>query len=533
MPSPALTPDKLLLNANILTVDPLNPRAEALAIKGGKFVAVGANKDVEHLAGPGTKVINLAGKTVVPGFIDAHIHVMSTGCKLVSRMVDCELPTIGLVQEELRLKARETPPGEWVMGFKYDDTKTPEGRMPSRWELDEVSRDHPVIVTHRAGLKSSVNEKGLEVFGVTRDSAGPISGPYEKDPESGEPNGVLYEAGEERIRFFLMSQVDAEERRQGLKTITSMYVAAGLTSVHDAMVTPDEVSVYQDSWEHEELPLRVYMLVHENYFEAFRKAGIRTGLGDDKLKWGGIKLTNDGGIATRTAYLSQPYIGTDDHGLMLFEQDELDEKIQRIHEAGYQTCVHSNGDAAIDMTLKAFERAQAGYPRQGARHRIEHCTVVNPDLLRRIKALGVVPTPFGAYAYQHGEKMAFYGEERARWMFAHRSFLDYGIPCTGASDFTASPFEPLLGIQCCTTRTDSEGRVWGPNQRLSVEEALKIYTLNGAYASFEENIKGSITPGKLADLVVLAQDPISVDPLSIKDIPIEMTMVGGDAVYEG
>ena len=233
------------------------------------------------MAGPGTKVINLAGKTVVPGFIDAHIHVMSTGCKLVSRMVDCELPTIGLVQEELRLKARETPPGEWVMGFKYDDTKTPDGRMPSRWELDEVSRDHPVIVTHRAGLKSSVNEKGLEAFGVTRESAGPISGPYEKDPESGEPNGVLYEAGEERIRFFLMSQVSAEERQQGLKTITGIYAAAGLTSVHDAMVTPDEVSVYQDAWERDELLLRVYMLVHENYFEAFRKAGIRTGLGTD------------------------------------------------------------------------------------------------------------------------------------------------------------------------------------------------------------------------------------------------------------
>ena len=533
MPSPALTPDKLIVNANILTVDSPNPRAEALAIKNGKFVAVGANKDVEHLAGPGTKVINLAGKTVVPGFIDAHIHVMSTGCKLVSRMVDCELPTIGLVQEELRLKARETPPGEWVMGFKYDDTKTPEGRMPSRWELDEVSRDHPVIVTHRAGLKSSVNEKGLEEFGVTLDSAGPISGPYEKDPESGEPNGVLYEAGEERIRFFLMSQVSAEERRQGLKTITGMYAAAGLTSVHDAMVTPDEVSVYQDAWERDELLLRVYMLVHENYFDAFRKAGIRTGLGDDKLKWGGIKLTNDGGIATRTAYLSEPYIGSNDQGLMLFEQEELDEKIRHIHEAGYQACVHSNGDAAIDMTLRAFERAQEAHPRQHARHRIEHCTVMNSDLLRRIRALGVVPTPFGAYAYQHGEKMAFYGEERARWMFAHRSFLDYGITCTGASDYTASPFEPLLGIQCCVTRTDSEGRVWGPNQKVSIEEALKIYTLNGAYASFEEGTKGSITPGKLADLVVLGQDLAEVDPFSIKDIPVEMTMVGGEAVYEG
>ena len=180
MPSPSLTPDKLIVNANVITVDSRVPRAQALAIKNGKFVAVGRNEDVEHLAGPGTQVLNLRGKTVVPGFIDAHIHVMSTGCKVSSRMVDCELPTIGLVQEELRLKARETPHGEWVMGFKYDDTKTPEARMPSRWELDEVSREHPVIVTHRAGLKSSGNSMALDEFQVTRDSRGPISGPYEK-----------------------------------------------------------------------------------------------------------------------------------------------------------------------------------------------------------------------------------------------------------------------------------------------------------------------------------------------------------------
>ena len=238
MPSPALIPDKLIVNANVITVDSRLPRAQALAIKNGKFVAVGCNEDVEHLAGPGTQVLNLGEKTVLPGFIDAHIHVMSTGCKVSSRMVDCELPTIGLVQEELRLKARETPPGQWVMGFKYDDTKTTEARMPSRWELDEVSREHPVIVTHRAGLKSSGNSMALDEFKVTRDSRGPISGPYEKDPESGEPNGVMYEAGEERIRFFLLSQITPEERRQGLQTITREYVAAGLTSVHDAMVTP-------------------------------------------------------------------------------------------------------------------------------------------------------------------------------------------------------------------------------------------------------------------------------------------------------
>ena len=183
-----------------------------------------------------------------------------------------------------------------------------------------------------------------------------------------------------------------------------------------------------------------------------------------------------------------------------------------VHRAGFQVCVHANGDVTIDMVLTAYEKAQAAFPREGIRHRLEHCTVVNPDLLRRMKALGCVATPFCTYVYYHGEKLPFYGEERASWMFAQRSFLDAGIISTGATDYPPGPFEPLLGIQSCVTRADSTGRVWGPEQRVSVEEALRLYTLHGAYASFEEKEKGSIEVGKLADLVVLGADPAAVDP---------------------
>jgi predicted amidohydrolase YtcJ len=308
----------------------------------------------------------------------------------------------------------------------------------------------------------------------------------------------------------------------------------GLTSVHDARVIKEEFSTYQEGKDAGDLTLRVYALMYYPHFPALRDAGLKTGFGDDMLRLGGIKMVADGAIAARTAYLSEPYCGShDDHGILAMSVEEIEENVMAMHRAGFQVCIHANGDLAIDMVLTAYQKAQAAYPRNDPRHRIEHCTLVNPDILQRMKSLGCVATPFCTYVYHHGEKMPFYGEESLKWMFAQRSFLDYDVVATGATDYPPGPFEPLLGIESCVTRTDSRGNVWGPNQKVSVEEALKIYTINGAYASFEENIKGSIEVGKLADLVVLGADPTQVDPMTIKDIPVERTIVGGKTVYEG
>ena len=212
--------------------------------------------------------------------------------------------------------------------------------------------------------------------------------------------------------------------------------------------------------------------------------------------------------------------------------EETERKVMEWHRAGFQICIHANGDSAIEQVLTAYEKAQAEYPRTGIRHRIEHCTVVNPDILRRMRALGCVATPFCTYVYYHGEKMKYYGKERVEWMFAQRSFIDSGIVSTGAADYPCGMYPPLMGIQACVTRTDMRGNVWGPSQRVSVEEALRIYTINGAYASFEEDVKGSVEVGKLADLVALAEDPTAVEAEAIIDIPVQMTMVGGEIVHE-
>ena len=526
-------PGFVILNANIITIDPNRPRAQALAVSDSKFVAVGDNDSVSRLAGPNTKVLDLAGKTVLPGFIDAHIHVLNSGIRHVMA-ADCDLRSVGAIQEALREQAAATPAGEWVQGFKFDDTKTAERRFLFREDLDAVSEGHPILVAHRAGHIYYLNSRALELAGFNDETEDPPGGRLGRDVSTGKLNGVVYERAIEPVRFGLIPPETPEVRRQGLNRICDMLTRVGLTSVHDARVTGNEFTTYQEGRDSGELTLRVYALMHEPHFPALRDAGVKTGLGDTRLRLGGIKMVADGAIAARTAYLSRPYEGTtDDYGILAMQAEEIESQVMDMHRAGFQVCIHANGDLTIDMVLTAYEKAQAAFPRPDARHRIEHCTLINPDLLKRMRALGCVATPFCTYVYHHGEKMPFYGEERLQWMFAQRSFLDYGVVATGATDYPPGPFEPLLGIQSCVTRTDSSGKVWGPNQKVSVEEALKIYTINGAYASFEENLKGSIEVGKLADLVVLRDDPTRVDPMGIKDIPVERTIVGGETVFEG
>lgn len=229
--------------------------------------------------------------------------------------------------------------------------------------------------------------------------------------------------------------------------------------------------------------------------------------------------------------MSTPYVGTDDYGILTMDQKDLDEAVEDAHAHGFRVGVHANGDVTIDMVLKAYQKALQKMPDPDRRHRIEHCSLVNPDLLARIKQLGCIPTPFWTYVYYHGEKWSQYGPDKMRWMFAHRSMLDYGIPVPGASDYGPGPFEPMMAIQSMVTRRDYQGREWGPNQKVTVDEALKIGTIHGAYASREEHIKGSIATGKLADFVMLEKDPHEVRPDEIKDIKILRTVVGGKTMY--
>jgi predicted amidohydrolase YtcJ len=277
----------------------------------------------------------------------------------------------------------------------------------------------------------------------------------------------------------------------------------------------------------------MYSFPRGETYQRLKAAGVRTGFGDEWLRIGPVKYTADGSASERTMRMSTPYVGRpDDYGILTMTQEEIHEAVEDAHRNDWRIGIHANGDVTIDMVLNAYERVLRLWPKAvNPRHRIEHCSLVNPDLLRRIKAVGAIPTPFYTYVYYHGDKWAEYGEEKMRWMFAHRSFLDYGIPVAPASDYMPGPYEPMMALQSMVTRRDFRGRAWGADQRITVEEALRICTLDGAYASFEEHLKGSITPGKLADFVILGRDPHQVDPLTLKDIPIVRTVVGGKTMY--
>jgi predicted amidohydrolase YtcJ len=527
-----IEPGLILHRGNIHTMDRTAPRAEAVAISGDRLLAVGSNDDVLRLATGRTRKIDLGGKTVVPGFIDAHTHVAYSGIRHL-RQVDCDLRSIAEIKGAIAERAARTPAGQWVIGFKYDDTKTADGRKLTREDLDAAAPRHPVYVGHRGGHTAFVNSLALRLTGVDEKTPNPTGGEIDRDRNTGRLTGGLRETAIQPFQKMFFSAYTRDEYREGVKIITRMMAKSGVTSAHDALGSPEDLRAYQDSYQAGELSVRVYSFIAYQYIDQMIAAGVRTGMGNEWVRLGAMKLICDGSISERTARITQPYIGRpDDHGIWVMEEEELTANARKAHEAGWQIAVHANGDAAIDRTLRLYERLNKEMPRKDPRFRIEHCTIINDDLVRRIAALGVIPNPFSTYVYYHGEKFTEYGAERLKSMFAVRSFLDAGVRVTQTSDYPPGPFEPMMAMQSSVTRTDSKGTVWGANQRITVEEALRVGTLHGAYASFEENLKGSLEAGKLADLVVLGQDPMKVDPSALIRIPVERTMAGGRWVFE-
>jgi predicted amidohydrolase YtcJ len=530
--STSIEPDLAVLNARVFTMDERLPRAEAFAVKDGRFVAVGSTADIKNLTTRRTQVIDGSTMTVTPGFIDTHCHPSGVN-ELYG--VDLDLRSIADIQAALRKKAAQTKPGYWVTGFKFDDTKLRDGRPLRRKDLDEAVPDHPVAVNHRGGHTSWYNSKAFELAKVTKDTPDPRGGRFERGPD-GELTGKVAELarsvfGRVGMRDQLTPEQSRERSRAGMRHMSTLLTAAGLTTVHDAGAGQDRIVAYEDTFYGGELRHRAYLMLSRGLLDAFKRTGVYTGFGNEWVRIGGIKYAADGSASERTMRMSTPYVGKDDYGILTMTQEEIDAAVEEAHRSNFQVGIHANGDVTIDMVLKAYERVLKQWPHPDRRHRIEHCSLVNPDLLKRIKATGSIPTPFWTYAHYHGEKWKEYGEEKMRWMFAHRSFLDAGIRVPGASDYTPGPFEPLMAIQSLVTRKDFEGRIWGANQRVTVDEALRIGTIHGAYASYEEKSKGSIEAGKLADFVILEKDPHDVDPDQIKHIKVIRTVVGGRTVH--
>jgi len=529
--------DVLVRNGNIITMSRTQPRAQSLAIKFGRIMAVGDNKDIENLTGADTRIIDASEQTVIPGLNDAHCHVLWAARSHF--LLDCgpdEVTSLREIKSLIAAKTRELPRGEWIIGFGYDDTKVTEDWFLNRQDLDEAAPNHPVWIQHVAGHMSITNSTGLALAGRTREAVDPVGGRYGRNLSTGELDGVIYETAQQlftRGPKPLVTSTAQQDIQEAIKWVCHRAASLGLTSFTDASVDPFGMQVYQKALLNRNLSIRTYMLPAVEFLETLVASGIRTGFGNEMLRVGAIKIVGDGAIAGRTAYLSTPYEGTtDDYGILAIDPDVLEERILTAHRAGFQVAVHANGDRIINMTLDAYQKALEKYPRENHRHRLEHGTIVNQDILRRMKHLGVAVLPFGSYIYYHAEKMRFYGPERLSMMFAHRSFLDNGIIVGGSSDHLCAPWSPLAGIQSCVTRKGHNGELLGPEQRITPEEALWIYTVGSARTSFEENIKGSIEPGKLADIVFLGDDLTKVEQETIKDISVLATMVGGEFVYQ-
>jgi hypothetical protein len=533
-------PDLVVLNAKVYTMDPAAARAEAFAIKSGRFVAVGTSAEIKALAGKRTQTFDAQQMTVVPGFTDCHNHAGGTTLLyevLVGNPFEVEFVTIASIVDKLRAKAQATPPGTWVEGYFFDDTKLKDKRALTMRDLDQVSTEHPVAVQHRGGHTTFYNSKAFELAKITRDTPNPAGGTFDRDA-TGALNGRVTDrarnafGGVGRRQQFSPAE-RAQRERDGIAHISKEFVRYGLTSVHHE---GGSLPAIQDVRGRGELRHRVSYEVSGGMLESMISTGMRTGFGDEWIKLGATsEHTVDGSFSERTMALSQPYPGSEPpyRGNVTENQDTLNAWVERVHRAGIQVNCHANGDVAIDMYLTAIERAQKLDPRPDTRPKITHCTLINDDLVRRIKAVGAVPAMFTTYAYYNTDKFPFYGEALMRRSMAYRTLLDAGVPAAAGSDFAPGPFAPLMGIQGMVTRTGWDGTSWGVNQRISVDEAIKVNTINGAFASFEEAIKGSITEGKLADFVVLADDPHTVAADKIKDIKIVRTVVGGTAMFEG
>jgi predicted amidohydrolase YtcJ len=437
--------DLIVINGRVLTQDTARPRAEAFAIKDGRFLAVGSNADIRNLQSARTQVIDAAKMTVLPGFIDAHCHPGG-----VSELYEANanVRTVAELQKNLRARLAGTPPGFWITGAMFDDTKL--DRPLTRQDLDRVSTEHPVEVNHRGGHTSFYNSKAFELAGVTKNTPDPSDGRFFRD-SNGELNGRVAELARDVItRAGRREQFTREQSRdratKGMAHMSKLFTAAGLTSVHDLGNTADHVTAYEDIRASGELRHRAYMMIRGDAYPKMRDAGIYTGLGDEWIRVGGVKFAADGSASERTMRMSTPYVGTDDHGILTMTQQEIYDAVDDAHTHGWQVGIHANGDVTIDMVLNAYERALAKWPRADRRHRIEHCSLVNPSLIGRIKATGSIPTPFWTYIYYHGEKWEQYGDAKMQWMFCHKSFLDAGIAVPGASDYGPGPFEPLMAI---------------------------------------------------------------------------------------
>jgi predicted amidohydrolase YtcJ len=525
----------------ILTMDARNRVVEAIAIEGDRIAAVGGEAEVRPFVEAGARVVDLGGRALLPGFIDAHGHFPGAGITAV--LADLNSPPIGEVEDidglvaRLRAKASRTDAGDWVVGVGYDDTLLAERRHPTRTDLDRVSRRHPVAAWHISGHLAAVNGRGLERLGIDRSAPDPEGGRIRRDPATGEPDGVLEEEAASGLEALLLQPGWLDALRI-VRRASALYVAAGVTTAQNGYATVAQMRGLAWLSRLGLLPLRLVLWPGGEAAEALAEGRFDFASPDPLwVRRGAVKLVADGSIQGYTAYLSRPYHvppGDDPgyRGYPRIPREALIRQVRRYHALGFQVAVHGNGDAAIDDILDAFEAAQREHPRPDARPVLVHAQMARDDQLDRMRALGVIPSFFSLHTYYWGDRhrAIFMGPERADRMSPARSAWTRGLRFTIHADAPVVPMEPLRLVWAAVNRRSTGGATIGAEQRIPVMPALRAVTIDAAYQHFEEADKGSLEPGKLADLVVLDRSPLD-DPKHIDRIRVLETVVGGRSVY--
>lgn len=533
--SMAFAQQTLVINANVITVDKDHPSARAFAFDNGRITAVGTNAQILKLKMSGSQVIDAKGMTVTPGFIDAHLHpqmIFAEGSPYYRVWLGPDkVKTIDDLVAALKRQAAVTPAGQTISGYGYNDVAL--GRHPNRYDLDKVSTTQPVVITHGSGHITAVNSFVLNAAGITKDTSNPLGGALDRDPD-GTPNGVVRESARSLISKPLHAgepHIPHEEEVKAYLRCFQQYSAKGVTSVGVAGGSPSSFRMMQDVRDVGN-PVRVGFMFYQQWFDKLEAAGIQRGFGDDHLRITAIKNFQGNSLSGRTAWLNEAY--SDRPGYFGIpptrSQEQLNADFLKMWNAGWQVATHSNGDREIDMVLTAIEYCEKQNPKPNMRWRIEHASVMNPSLLERAKKDNVILV-FHSYMWEYGDVLQSYGPKRLAYMHAYRTAIDMGIPVAGHSDSPISASDPMLRIRDMVTRKSRLGVVVGGNHAVTPDEAIKVWTLDGAYATFEENIKGSITPGKLADFVILRKDPRKVPADTIKDIIVDSTYMGGNKVY--
>lgn len=530
--------DLVIFNGRVLTIDPATPRAESVAVHQGRILAVGSNDELEPLRKSARKTVDLQGAVLMPGIIDAHTHFISGGMSLANVNLVGAF-TMQEMQRRVAEKVERTPDGDWVVGRGWDHTKrTDDVAWPTKEEIDLVAPGHPVYLARVDGHVGWANSRALALAGITSDSPDPYGGQIMRD-EQGEPTGILLETAKNLVQNILPVP-DAAARERGLKLALEEAARFGVTSIHDNAPAED-LALFRDFHDRGDLTVRVNALVRgweveTPFLEPMIAIGARTGTGDDWIKYGALKLSLDGTLGSRTAGMLEPY--SDDpgnQGVYRITQEELDPIVERAHKHHIQIALHAIGDGACRMALDSIERAMQKHAWSDHRHRIEHEQVITREDMLRFPELGIIASLQPCHAVTDLAWVeSRVGPERVKTSYAWRSFVDCGTRICLGTDWPVETLDPRVGFYVSVTRQGLDGNPPGgrwPEECLTIEETLKGYTLDAAWAEFAEDRKGSITPGKLADFTIFADDPTEIEPSRLLDLEVLATIVEARTVY--